>query len=153
MMKPAPLRGNFQLAYGTPFWTSKGAPMGSLVRRGFRGMGATDANGNTIVDLSYPVGTDPTSIDASGGGGINWGTVANVGSALTKDFASIYSTIQPVPAGCVKQTGPNGQSYIACGQPGASLGLPALTTGSNLTMLLLLGGGVLVVALLARRRG
>jgi hypothetical protein len=133
--------------------------MGALVRAGFRGLGDSATPDYSMCDV------DPTSCQIySGGGsvesavtptssGFNWGALTNVGTALTNDFTKIYSTIQPVPAGCVKQTGANGQSYIACGQPGATLGLPALTTGSNLTMLLLLGGGVLVVSLLARGRG
>lgn len=143
MMRRSPgLRGNFQLAYGTPFWTSKGAPMGSLVRGGLQGLGCAAYD---PVDGSCLDSTDS-------GSGINWATVANVGSALTKDFTQIYSTIQPVPQGCVKQIGPNGQSYISCGQPYASLGLPSLTSGSGWLMpVLLVGGGLLLFASLRGR--
>lgn len=89
-----------------------------------------------------------------GGLGFDWGALTNVVKTGTDSFSKIYQTVQPVPAGCTLVTGPNGQSYVSCAQPGQPTPVPYQSFGydgasgfGGMGMLLLLGGGLLVLAM------
>lgn len=155
-----------QKAYGTPYWTSRGFPLG--------GLGACDETGCDDPGSGGGGGVNPFSMactcvggvcaengNSCGGGGgiIPTGPAAPGGSSfnyprlfntIATDFSTIFKAVQPVPAGCTQVAGPYGTS-VSCanpGQPAAGLNLP---TASSLTSFLplLLGGGLLVFAIKA----
>lgn len=116
----------------------------------------TQPGSDVPQDWGYdgPGGYNPTQV-FSPGGGFNW---ANLANTLTTDFTKIYGAVQPVPAGCTKVRGANGQEYTSCSgtpiapQPGGAFSFGSGGGGMSMGTLLLIGGAVVGGALLLGRR-
>jgi hypothetical protein len=148
-----------QNAYGTPYWTSRGFPLGGLGC----GCSQTDDTG-TCLDPDPCDGPmdSPPLVDCPGSPGcpgyiptgpaasrpFNWGVATSVANTFAKDFSTIFRAVQPVPAGCTQVAGPYGTS-TSCSQAGQQA--PALNLSSGVSAYLpwLIGGGLVLFAVKA----
>lgn len=84
--------------------------------------------------------------------GFSWDTFGDALTRGTDSFTKIYQAVRPVPAGCTLVTGPGGQQYTSCANPGEPTPVPYTTFGSGTGMgisplwLLLGAGGLLLFA-------
>jgi len=148
-------------AYSTPYYTMRegGAALGQLgrVMKALSGLGAcgdciaTDDNGDCIeTDTAScvqgtgsqagppPLPGFPTT--SSPGSSVDW---SKIGTSLASDFATIYKSIVPIPAGCTQIQTAQGLSVSCSGtQQAPSLGLNLGAGGMGSMLPLLLIGGV-----------
>ena len=138
-------------AYGTPYWSPRGGvPLGRL--------GDTLDTWEQIFGAQLPDQTQqaPVSSNPPAGSGWNWNTFDNVANSLTKNFASIYRAVQPVPPGCTTVTSPNGQQYMSCAQAGQPTPVPGVSFSTGAgggSSVLLIGAIVVVGGLIALSHG
>ena len=156
-----------EYAYGTPFYTNRGAPLGMLARKPKSALGnvicddtgcwddgtgsaVNNAGGTPVLCPGSPGCPGGAAVNVGGGNvtvtptptPINWSTFGpTLANTIATDFSSIYKAIQPVPAGCTTVSNPNGTSYVSCSSTGTAPNLTSVL-GSASSLLPIVGIGL-----------